>query len=177
MSLDDLGVRICIMGPSSSGKSTLARAIGDARDIPVVHLDQLRHVPASQWELRTDEDFAALHDRAVVGERWVIEGNYSSLLPQRLAQATGFILLDSAAAPSVVRYLQRTWGRRERVGGLAGTEDRISWEMIRYILGTGQANQRRYRALFKELALPKIFLANRAALGRFYRDEILRVRP
>jgi adenylate kinase family enzyme len=176
VSLDDLGVRICIMGPSSSGKSTLAHAIGDAKDLPVVHLDQLRHVPGSRWQLRADDDFAALHDEAVRGEGWVIEGSYSSLLPPRLARATGFILFDSAAALGVVRYLRRTWSHRVRIGGLDGTEDRFSWEMIRYILGTGRANQRGYRALYSELAVPKVMLSNRAELGRFYRDEVL-VRP
>jgi adenylate kinase family enzyme len=175
VSLDDLGVRICVMGPSNSGKSTLAQVIGGAQDLAVVHLDQLRHIPGSQWELRADDAFAALHEDAIRGERWVIEGNYSTLLPQRLERATGFILLDSSAASSVRRYLQRTWSRRERVGGL-GTADRVRWNMIRYILGTGQANQRRYRALYKEVSLPKVFLRNRTALGRFYRDEIFRGR-
>ena len=45
--LDDLGPRICIMGPSNSGKSTLADAIARACDLPVVHLDQLHHLPGT----------------------------------------------------------------------------------------------------------------------------------
>jgi serine kinase of HPr protein (carbohydrate metabolism regulator) len=36
MTIDDLGPRICIMGPSNSGKSTLAEAIVRARDLPLV---------------------------------------------------------------------------------------------------------------------------------------------
>ena len=43
--LQDLGQRICILGPSSSGKSTLAAAIGDACGLEVVHLDLLHHLP------------------------------------------------------------------------------------------------------------------------------------
>jgi adenylate kinase family enzyme len=174
MSLDDLGVRICIMGPSNSGKSTLARAMGDAKRLPVVHLDQYRHVPGSQWQLRPDDEFAELHDKAVRLERWVIEGNYSSLLPQRLARATGFILLDSATTSSLVRYLQRTRNRRERIGGLEGTVDRLNWGMIQYILGPGRVNRRRHRELYDGLTLPKVLLPSGAALGRFYRDEIFR---
>jgi adenylate kinase family enzyme len=172
MSLDELGMRICIMGPSSSGKSTLAKAISDSKKLPAVHLDQLRHIPGSQWELRTNDEFTALHDAAIHDERWVIEGNYSRLLPERLERATGFILLDASAVPSVVRYLHRTWSRRARVGGLDGTADRVTVSMIRYILGEGQADRRRYRLLFQGLSLPKVLLADRAALGRFYRDEV-----
>jgi adenylate kinase family enzyme len=50
MTLDDLGPRICIVGPSNSGKSTLATAIGRARGLPVVHLDQLYHRADTDWE-------------------------------------------------------------------------------------------------------------------------------
>jgi len=173
VNLEDLGLRICILGPSNSGKSTLAAAIGRARDLPVVHLDQYRHRPGTRWELRPDDEFAKLHDAAVSGERWVIEGNYSKLLPQRLVRSTGFVLLDASAGASLVRYLRRTWSGRQRIGGLEGTRDRVSWEMIHYILGTGQANRRRYRTLFDELDFPKVFLPSRSALERFYRETSL----
>jgi adenylate kinase family enzyme len=174
VSLEDLGVRICIMGPSNSGKSTLAVAIGQAKGLPVIHLDQYRHTPGTQWKLRPDSEFAELHDLAINQEQWVIEGNYSQLVAQRLAQATGLILLDASSGVSVVRYLRRTSIPHKRVGGLEGTRDRVSWGMIRYILGVGQTNRRRYRELFEEISLPKVFLPNRGARERFYRDEILR---
>lgn len=43
--IDALGPRICIIGPSSSGKSTLATLIGQKTNRKVVHLDQLAHEP------------------------------------------------------------------------------------------------------------------------------------
>lgn len=61
MDLATLGPRLCIIGPSNSGKSTLAAAIGRRRDLPVVHLDQLHHRPGSQWQARPREEFVALH--------------------------------------------------------------------------------------------------------------------
>ena len=173
MSLDDLGVRICILGPSNSGKSTLATSIGRARALPVVHLDQYRHLPNTQWEIRPDDDFAALHDATIDSERWVIEGNYSTLLPRRLERATGFILLDATPATSLTRYLRRTWSHRSRIGGLDGAEERVTWEMVRYILGAGRTNGRRYRNIFDDVGLPKVFLANRSAIESFNRQENL----
>lgn len=50
MTLDDLGPRICIIGPSNSGKSTLATAIARARGLNAIHLDQLYHRPDTDWE-------------------------------------------------------------------------------------------------------------------------------
>ncbi|TGQ03272.1 AAA family ATPase, partial [Mesorhizobium sp. M00.F.Ca.ET.217.01.1.1] len=39
MNLSDLGDRICILGPSNSGKSTLADAIARKRGLTPIHLD------------------------------------------------------------------------------------------------------------------------------------------
>jgi adenylate kinase family enzyme len=97
VNIDGLGVRICVMGPSGSGKSTLAEAIGRAKALPVVHLDRLRHEPGLHWQQRPDNVFADLHDEAIEADAWIIDGNYSQLLPQRLERATGLILLDASA--------------------------------------------------------------------------------
>ena len=105
MTLENLGDRICILGPPASGKSTLADAIGRARGLPPVHLDQLSHLPGTNWEPRLEAEFVGLHDRAIAGERWVMEGNYAWLLPQRLVRATGLILLDLSTPTSLFRYL------------------------------------------------------------------------
>ncbi|NUU05146.1 hypothetical protein [Leifsonia sp. C5G2] len=138
MRLSDLGDRICIIGQSGAGKSTLAAAIGRRTGLPVVHLDQYRHVPGSQWQLRSDDEFAELHDAAIRSERWVIEGNYSKLMPQRLKRATGLIVLDISTAASLARYVRRTLRpASRRIGGLDGTRDRLSWAMIEYILTGG----------------------------------------
>lgn len=45
MKLSDLGDRICILGPSNSGKSTLADAIARKRGLTPIHLDLLFHLP------------------------------------------------------------------------------------------------------------------------------------
>ncbi len=81
MTLDKLGTRFCIMGPSNNGKLTFAEAIGRAQSLEVVHLDQLHHLPHTNLVPRPPEEFAGLHDKAITGDPWVIEGNYSRLLP------------------------------------------------------------------------------------------------
>ncbi|QHC65539.1 AAA family ATPase [Rathayibacter sp. VKM Ac-2759] len=167
MNLDDLGDRLCIIGPSNSGKSTLAAAIGRARKMPVVHLDQYWHLPGTHWVERGADEFAALHAAAVAGERWVIEGNYSRWLPERLGRATGLIALESTTTATVVRYLRRTWSRQERVGGLEGTRDRVSLAMLRFLLGPSRRSRGRYRRLHDESVIPSVLLPDRAALDAF----------
>ena len=83
--LDELGERICILGPSNSGKSTLATAIARRRGLPAVHLDQLFHLPHTDWQPRPEAEFLALHDQAIRQPRWVMDGNYTRCLDRRLA--------------------------------------------------------------------------------------------
>ena len=169
--LDDLGSRICIIGPSNSGKSTLAQAIGAARGMPVVHLDTLFHLPNTDWEARPLEEFIALHDAAIAEDRWVMEGNYSRTFPQRFARASGLILIDIGMGRSLWRYARRTMLERDRrIGGLAGNRDSIKHDMLQHIVGPMQANRRKQAAIFADSTLPKIALLSTAALNAFYAD-------
>ena len=150
MPLAALGPRICIMGPSNSGKSTLAQAIGTAYGLPVVHLDRLHHRPHTDWQPRPEAEFLALHDAAIEAERWVMDGNYTRCLPQRLARATGVILLDVPTLTSLGRYLARCWSAGARIGGLEGGRDSVKWAMLYHIAVTTRqppplSRHRRYR--------------------------------
>ncbi|MCJ2060902.1 AAA family ATPase [Methylobacterium sp. J-048] len=168
MILDELGPRICIMGPSNSGKSTLAVAIGRTRGLPPIHLDQLYHRPNTDWEPRPEEEFRALHDAAILGPYWVMDGNYSQYLPQRMERATGVILLDVPTRTSLLRYLRRCWFERDRPGALEGGRDSVKWDMIRHIAVATPANRGRYAASFDRIGLPKLRLDTPGALARFY---------
>ncbi len=116
--LPELGRRICILGPSNSGKSTLAEAIARKCGLAVVHLDQLHHLPHTDWQPRPPGEFLALHDEAIRGDAWVMDGNYSGCMPQRFRRATGVILLDIPTPLSLFRYVNRCLSGRTRAGGL-----------------------------------------------------------
>lgn len=170
MILDDFGPRICILGPSNSGKSTLAEAIAHARGLPPIHLDQLYHLPNTDWQPRPVAKFVALHDQAIQDSRWVIDGNYSKTLPQRLERATGFILLDVSTTISLVRYFRRSWFERERLGALEGCQDSVKWSMIHHIAVTTRANRKRYDEMFARVSVPKVMLRTPRELAAFYRE-------
>jgi adenylate kinase family enzyme len=154
--LSTLGRRIMICGPSNGGKSTLAVALGRALDIPAVHLDLLRHLPHTDWVQRPDAEFTALHDEAILGESWVMDGNYSSLVPQRLARATGVVLLGDNRWASFARYLRRTLFEHERAGMLEGGRDSLKWAMVRWILVASPRSLRRYRESLPRAGLPYV---------------------
>jgi adenylate kinase family enzyme len=130
-----MGQRIVILGPSNAGKSTLAVALAQKLRVEAFHLDQLRHVPNTDWIMRDDIEFQQLHDEAVDGDCWIIEGNYSALWEPRLQRATGIILVNSSVTLRFVRYLKRTLiSSHKRAGHLEGAKDSLKWGMIDWIL-------------------------------------------
>jgi len=165
-----LGTRICILGPSNSGKSTLALRLGSAFDLPVVHLDLLRYQYGSFSTLRPLDAFHTDHTRAISDNRWVIEGNYSSCMEDRLARATGLILLDASTCLSLYRYLCRCTRPGQRIGGFArDTCEPISVAMLSHIVGPTRLNRRRYRTIHARSRLPKCYLPTPRAVNEFCR--------
>lgn len=169
MNLADFGPRVCILGPSNSGKSTLAQAIGRKQGLPVAHLDRLYHLPHTDWQPRPETEFLRLHDEAIRQDGWVMEGNYMRHLPERLERATGLILLDVAIAISLFRYFRRTLLERDRPGALDGQQDTVKWRMVHHIAALTPPKRRAYEALYGRIALPKVRLATRREVTAFYR--------
>jgi len=149
-SLHHLGTRIAIIGPSSSGKSTLAERLGAAINVPVCHLDQIAHRHGSQWERVPHDEFLATHDDVIGQDRWVIEGNYSICMPARFDRATAVIWLDPPLTGCVWRYIKRTWhGDTHRIGHLPGAKDRFNPMLIKYTLQNYPKNRHKYRSILE----------------------------
>ncbi|WP_349306834.1 AAA family ATPase [Pantoea sp. EA-12] len=172
ISLNELGPRICILGPSNSGKSTLAQAIASKVKRPIIHLDQLYHFPDTQWQAREEAEFRELHLNAISGESWVMDGNYVRTLPDRLTRASGLILLDLPPTQRFVRYLRRTLFDAQRIGGVvpANQREHLTWEMTRYLLLTARSHRLRNQQMFNEWTLPKLLLSSSLEITRACRD-------
>ena len=169
-SLESLGTRIIVLGPSNAGKSTLAVALSRKLDIEAIHLDQFQHLPNTDWKPRPEAEFARLHDDAIMGEHWVMDGNYSRLMPQRLARATGAILITSSRWRRLARYIRRTTvNRSERAGHLEGAQDSIKWDMIDWILFKTQNSATKYADALRRSGLPTVECHTAKALDELYR--------
>jgi adenylate kinase family enzyme len=166
--IEALGRRIMILGPSNSGKSTLAVAIAEKLGLAAVHLDQLRHLPHTNWEERPDKDFVALHDAAILGPEWVIEGGYSKVMEQRLQRATGILVITDTLPRRYRRYFYRSIFQKRRAGGLAGEQDSVTWKMIRWLWKTRDAVGK-YQKVAETSGLPHHLVMNQRQLQALYR--------
>ena len=101
ISLQTLGNKICIIGCSSSGKSTLADKLANKLSIPVTHLDFLAHYPNTNWQRRPDSELIAEHNKILQTEQWIIEGNYSVCMKERFSNASSIIWIDANVITAV----------------------------------------------------------------------------
>ena len=170
LDLHTLGKRIILLGPSNAGKSTLALALSDKLGVPVVHLDQLQHLPDTDWQPRPEEEFKQLHDDAICADAWVMDGNYSRLMPQRFERATGAILITSNRWVRLARYLKRTMiNASARAGHLDGGRDRVTWRMIDWILFKTPNNAAKYASAIQRAGIPAVECHSIEELKALYR--------
>ncbi len=124
--------RVVVLGSGGAGKSVLARRLGAAWDLPVVHLDAVYWGPG--WRPTPPEVWRGVVAGLAAGDRWVIEGGYPEVLDLLLERAELAILLDLPRRATLPRLLLRPLRRRDRdrgdlPRGLRHTVDRdnLSW--------------------------------------------------
>jgi len=122
-----------IMGSSGSGKSTMARHLGEFYGLPVVHLDALYWKPG--WVQSTKEEIGD-KIRAVEDEpAWVIDGNYKQTAGYRLSRANTLIYLDfnryTCLCRAVRRWMKNRGKTRPDLG--EGCPDKLDWPFVKWI--------------------------------------------
>jgi len=93
------------------GKSTFARRLAEAADLPYTELDALHHGP--NWQPRPE--FGAEAAALAAGDRWITEWQYTSKLGDLLsARADAVVWLDLPRSVALPRLIRRTIRRRLR---------------------------------------------------------------
>lgn len=132
--------RIAIVGTSGSGKTTLARHLALRLGIPHIELDALHWEP--NWTPAPLDVFRDRTSRALNGEAWTTDGNYSRVRDIVWSRADTLVWLDYPLAVIMARVTRRTirrslmrqelWnGNRERLLAACCGRDAIIWWALR----------------------------------------------
>jgi len=157
--------RIAVIGPLGAGKSTLAVELGRRLGLPVHHLDTLYW--GDTWTPPSPAEWKALLDRLVAGDSWIIDGNFSSTLPQRLDAADTVVYLDASPLLSTMRATKRrllhNW--RPAPGVAGGSRPMFDRQIFRWIWAFPRESRTQ---LLEQLAAPP--LVGKAVILRSRRD-------
>lgn len=150
-----LGRRVIVVGPSCSGKTTLAAELARRIGCPFVELDALFWKPG--WTPPPDDEFRENLVAAHSGEAWVSAGNYlrhTRHLTWPLADT--IIWLDFPLRITTPRVLARSW-RRWRSGELLwGTNYERFWDQLKLwspndsLIAYNASQHRKHRATFEQ---------------------------
>jgi len=121
--------RIVIIGNSATGKTTLAREL--AARLGCVHIERDALQWEADWTPTSDENFRARVMKAVQGERWVADGNFSRVRDVVWGRADTLIWLDYPLRLILWQLSKRSW-QRIRQQELLWNGNRENW---RHLLG------------------------------------------
>ncbi|MDA8322753.1 MAG: adenylate kinase [Actinomycetota bacterium] len=119
--------RICVVGNSGSGKTTMAAGLASALSIPHLELDSVFH--QSGWQPLEREEFRRRVADFTAGPAWVVDGNYSTVRDIVWSRADTVIWLD-LPRHQVMRQLARRTLRRMATGEELWNGNRERWQNL-----------------------------------------------
>lgn len=125
--------RISIIGSGGAGKSTLARALGDLLNLPVIHLDAVHWKPG--WVETPKGEWRTVVQELIGNDEWIIDGNYGGTMEMRLAASDTVFYLDYPRRVCIYRALRRciTYYNRTRPDMGPGCNEKLDFEFLAWI--------------------------------------------
>ena len=152
--------KVLVIGCSGAGKSTFARRLRDITGLPLYYLDRLWH-KADRTHI-TREEFDRVLAEWLARPAWIIDGDYSRTLPQRLEACDTVFFLDFPLEVCLAGVENRRGAQRP---DMPWVEEELDAEFLQYILDFGQAQLPATRAMLEPYRGRRQILTFRSRAG------------
>lgn len=163
--------RICIIGGSGTGKTTLADNLGKQLKLPVYHIDAIHHL--KNWETRDKKERDKIILEKIKENKWVIDGTYRSTLKQRLERADYVIYLDYSTIAQIKgvvgRYIKNHGKEKQEI---PGCKEKISFKFLFWVLNWRKNKRQEIIENIKNIDSNKIHIfKTRRELNKWYKSK------
>ena len=152
--------KVLVIGCSGAGKSTFARRLRDITGLPLYYLDRLWH-KADRTHI-TREEFDRVLAEWLARPAWILDGDYSRTLPQRLEACDTVFFLDFPLEVCLAGVENRRGAHRP---DMPWVEEELDAEFLQYILDFGQAQLPAIRAMLEPYRGRRQILTFRSRAG------------
>ncbi len=166
--------RILILGSGGAGKTTLARQLAGVLGIEVIHLDTLYWKPG--WVESEQAEWRGKIQAVVQRESWIMDGNFSETLPERLEACDTVIFLDFSRTVCLWRILKRVvqYYGRTRPDLPEGCPERLDFEFMAWVWNFPTRSRRKVLELLETHRHTKnvVRLRNRREVDEFIAQQL-----
>ena len=159
-------MKIAVLGYAGSGKTYLSDYIAKKKNIPVLHLDDIKW--DKKWKPVDDSVVLPKVADFMAKEDWIIDGYYTYLMiDERLQKADKIVLLQLPRATCFWRAVKRTKSRRQD-----GYANDMNWWFVKFTLFGCRNKERRnyYAEIAKKYSDKTVVLKTKRQIKEFMRS-------
>lgn len=137
--------KVIVIGCPGGGKSTFSRKLREKTNLPLFHLDMM-FWKADKTTL-SREEFDKQLSSVVMGDQWIIDGNYGRTLEMRLKECDTVFLFDLPVETCLAGAVSRVGKPRE---DMPWVEENLDEEFKQWILDFPEKELPRVYALLEQ---------------------------
>jgi adenylate kinase family enzyme len=161
--------RVLVIGSGGSGKSTVATRLGELLNLEVNHLDKCYW--RAGWVKPELDEWLTTVTNLIERDSWIIDGNYSGTLEQRLQKCDTIVFLDLSRVLCLLRIVKRflIYRNGTRPDVAEGCRESLNFEFVSWIWNYPRRSRPKVIRLLHEHAQTKqiFWLRSRRDVQRF----------